>query len=105
MLGDHGVSLPDAESFSTDATGLVHAASGTSADQAAALTILEAMLQQATTHGYASYAFEARLALGEIEMKSGHTAAGRARLVALERDARRKGFLLIAGKAVTAAKG
>ncbi len=43
-----------------------------------------------------------RLALGEIEMKSAQTAAGRARLEALEKDATAKGFLLIARKAALA---
>lgn len=45
-----------------------------------------------------------QLALGEIEMKSGKAAAGRARLEALEKDATAKGFLLIARKAAAALK-
>lgn len=60
---------------------------------------LESMLTEVTRLGYVSYQFEARLALGEIEMKSGKTAIGRARLQALEKDARAKSFLLIARKA------
>jgi len=48
--------------------------------------------------------FKAQLALGEIELKSGQTAAGRARLQALEKEARGKGFLLTARKAASAAK-
>jgi hypothetical protein len=36
-------------------------------------------------------------------MKSGKTAAGRARLIALDKDATRSGFLLIARKAEKAA--
>ena len=48
---------------------------------------------------------DARLALGEIEMRSRQTAAGRARLEALEKDATGKGFLHIAQKASAAMKG
>ena len=43
--------------------------------------------------------FEARLALGEIEMKSGDRAAGQARLEALEREVTARGYGLIASKA------
>jgi serine/threonine protein kinase/Tfp pilus assembly protein PilF len=44
------------------------------------------------------YLLEARLAQGEIELKSGQAAAGRAQLAALEKQAREKNFLLIARK-------
>jgi hypothetical protein len=37
-----------------------------------------------------NYQFEIRLALGEIEMKSGKTSAGVACLKSLERDAKRQ---------------
>jgi eukaryotic-like serine/threonine-protein kinase len=87
------------------ATASVRAPLGSPADQAAASNSLEAMLAQAKKHGFVGYQLEARLVLGEIEMKSSQTAAGRARLAALEKDARAKGFLLIAGKAAAAAKG
>jgi hypothetical protein len=43
--------------------------------------------------------FEARLALGEMEMKSCDTAGGQTRLEALEKDATSRGFLLMARKA------
>jgi tetratricopeptide (TPR) repeat protein/TolB-like protein len=45
-----------------------------------------------------------RLALGEVLLRSGH-AAGRARIEALEKDARDKGFLLVARKAAAALGG
>jgi serine/threonine protein kinase/tetratricopeptide (TPR) repeat protein len=83
----------------------IRAASGRRADQAGASNSLEAVLAQAKKHGFVGYQLEARLALGEIEMKSGHIAAGRARLTALENDARAKGFLLIARKAAAVSKG
>jgi hypothetical protein len=49
-----------------------------------------------------NHQFEARLAMGEIEMKSGTTNAGRARLKTLESDSRVRGFLLVARKAAAA---
>jgi hypothetical protein len=49
-----------------------------------------------------SYEFEIRLALGEIEMKSGKRSSGTDRLKSLERDATAKGFLLVARKAKAA---
>jgi len=42
--------------------------------------MLQSTLAQAKPHGYVGYQFEARLALGEVEMHSGHAAEGRARL-------------------------
>jgi hypothetical protein len=44
---------------------------------------------------------EARLAQGEIGLKSGQTAASRAQLASLEKETREKKFLLIARKAAT----
>ena len=41
--------------------------------------------------GYAEVELNARLALAELEMKTGQTAAGRAHLTAIEADARAKG--------------
>jgi eukaryotic-like serine/threonine-protein kinase len=64
---------------------------------------LDVALMRSKKHGLVPYEFESRLALGEIEKKSGKTASGRARLAALQRDATAKGFLLIARKAAAAA--
>lgn len=74
-------------------------------EPAEAKTRLKAALSEATKTGFVPEQLEARLALGEIEMKSGKSAVGRARLEALEKDATAKGFLLIARKAAAAAKG
>ena len=60
---------------------------------------LQAILAATRKYGFVSYQLEADLALGETEMKSGQTETGHARLVALEKDATAKGFLLIAHKA------
>ena len=62
------------------------------------------MLEDARRHGCAPCELEAQLAIGEIEMKSVRASSGRARLEALEGDAKAKGFLLIARKA-TAHRG
>jgi len=75
------------------------AGSGKSAD---ALKILHGVLVEATTHGLITHQLDARLALGEIEVKSTAPAAGRARLEALEKDAAAKGFGRIARKAAEA---
>jgi tetratricopeptide (TPR) repeat protein len=61
--------------------------------------VLQAALVEAAQHGYVGPQFEARLALGEIELHSGQVAAGRAHLAALGKDASAKGFLLITHKA------
>jgi hypothetical protein len=52
--------------------------------------------------GFLAVEFDADLALGEVEIASGQTAQGRARLETLEREARSKGFVLIANQAASA---
>jgi tetratricopeptide (TPR) repeat protein len=81
----------------------VRAASGRRGDITQAVKDLQGTLIEARHYHYVGYQFEARLALGQIEMKSGDTAAGRARLAALEADAKAKGFGLIARKAAAKA--
>jgi eukaryotic-like serine/threonine-protein kinase len=78
----------------TDA--LVRAASG---QFPAAETSLRTTMSRVRALGCVPCELEAQLALGMIQMASGRTAAGRSRLAALEKDARAKGFLLIAQKA------
>ena len=63
---------------------------------------LKTSLAETQRYGFVRSMLEARLALGDIEMKSGQTVAGRARLDALEKDATAKGFVLIAHKAAVA---
>jgi len=65
----------------------------------AARRSLNTALAESRKYGYRDLEFEARLALAEIEMKSGNRGAARATLRTLERDARAKGFLLVARKA------
>jgi serine/threonine protein kinase/tetratricopeptide (TPR) repeat protein len=60
---------------------------------------LEATLKDAIKKGFLGYALDARLALAEIEMKSGHLVAARASLASIKADAKVNGFNLIARKA------
>ncbi|MGD0213205.1 MAG: protein kinase [Terriglobales bacterium] len=80
----------------------IAAASG---DLAAARRLLGEALSEATKANLLFFQYDARLALGELDVKSGNVAAGRARLTTLEQNARTKGFLLIARKAAAALKG
>jgi tetratricopeptide (TPR) repeat protein len=66
---------------------------------------LNLLFDESTRDGLVSYQFEIRLALGEIEMKSGKAASGVAHLRSLEKDATAKGFLLIAHKAKAQVSG
>jgi eukaryotic-like serine/threonine-protein kinase len=65
----------------------------------AAKTILKEALAKSTRSGYVGDQLECRLALEEIELKSGKTPASRSRLEQLQKDAKEKGFDLIARKA------
>jgi eukaryotic-like serine/threonine-protein kinase len=80
----------------------VRDASGETADIAEATKDLRAILDEARKKNAPQIQFEARLALGEIELASGNPEAGRAGLMTLAKDARAKGFLLIARKASSA---
>jgi DNA-binding winged helix-turn-helix (wHTH) protein/tetratricopeptide (TPR) repeat protein len=71
----------------------------TTGDSVKAAASLGQTVSEATKSGYVVYAFEARLALGEIEIKNGHAQAGRQRLAALEKDAATASFALMARKA------
>jgi DNA-binding winged helix-turn-helix (wHTH) protein/tetratricopeptide (TPR) repeat protein len=59
----------------------------------------EKVLRDAREHGFVGVQFEARLALAEWRKKTGHDAAARIELAALESSARSKGFGLMARKA------
>jgi eukaryotic-like serine/threonine-protein kinase len=75
------------------------AASGKPEDQKTALLSLTASLADATRSGLVPSQYEARLALGRMEIGAGRSAEGRARLKALAREAGAKGFGLIAKQA------
>ncbi len=63
---------------------------------------LESVLSAAERASFYSLQLDARLALGQMEMRSEQTAAGRARLETLEAEATAKGYGLIARKAAEA---
>ena len=67
--------------------------------------LLQSTLDEAMRHGYVGYQYEARLALGELEVQSGNAAEARAGLAALGSEAGAKGFGLIARKAVAVSQG
>jgi len=68
----------------------------------AALLSLPAIQAEARNAGLVQTEFEARLALGEIQMRAGHTVAGRSALQSLAHDAKSRGFPLIAAHALAA---
>jgi tetratricopeptide (TPR) repeat protein/predicted Ser/Thr protein kinase len=86
------------------ASARIHAGAG-SAAMADSRKLLESTLAQAVRHGYVGYQFEVRLALGELDLRSGKAVEGRASLVALGKEAGGKGFGLIARKAMAAGEG
>ncbi len=69
-----------------------------------ALRDLQTMLAASRKMGFRSYEYQALLVIGEIELHSGTPTKGRARLAQLERNARARGFGLIALKAASAMK-
>ena len=78
---------------------ITQATAGHSASERAALKELATIVAKSRQLGYQGIELHARLALAEIEMKTGQLAAGRAHLAALEADAKGKGYNLVARKA------
>jgi ATP/maltotriose-dependent transcriptional regulator MalT len=66
---------------------------------------LQPVAAESAKLGFVGYQLEARLALGEMEMKFGPSTLGPADLATLEKHAAAKGFLLIARKAHAARAG
>jgi tetratricopeptide (TPR) repeat protein/tRNA A-37 threonylcarbamoyl transferase component Bud32 len=84
----------------TIAAARVTAASG---HRDEAIASLEDVLAGVTKLGLVELEFEARLALGEIEIAAGKVTEGRGRLAELEKEAAAKGYLLYQRKAHEAA--
>jgi tetratricopeptide (TPR) repeat protein len=78
-------------------TDLAHTAS-----RMAARKELDAVAAKSRELGYRGIELDARLALAEIEMKEGQTAAGRAHLAAIQAEAKAKAYNLVARKAAIA---
>jgi serine/threonine protein kinase/tetratricopeptide (TPR) repeat protein len=83
-------------------SALLRANSGVSTDISEAKKSIQSALADATKQNLTGIQLEARLAQGEVEMKSGDRTNGRAHLAFLQKDATSKGFLLIARKAAAA---
>jgi hypothetical protein len=83
----------------TTTTAITAARTLAPASPAEALGQLQSLLSEASRREYISLAFDARLAIGEIEMRGGQRDAARAHLASLEKEAAEKGFGLIARKA------
>jgi len=79
----------------------LRAARGGPSEHAPALESLRELLARAQELGWLEGQYEARLALGEVELASGRAAAGLARLKALERDATKSGWVSWARKAAS----
>jgi hypothetical protein len=80
----------------------IQAASGSPANIGESVSRLEKIVAEAAAAGFPDVALEARLALGEIELKGGKAHAGRPRLESLEKDSANAGARLISLKASAA---
>lgn len=78
------------------------AASRDAAEISEATVRLNRIIADAAAAHFVNIVYEARLALGEIELTSANRAAGRAHLDALEKDAASEGFQIMARKAAAA---
>ncbi|HKS81717.1 MAG TPA: tetratricopeptide repeat protein [Candidatus Acidoferrales bacterium] len=65
---------------------------------------LDTVVGQAARRGNLSQEYEARLAIGLVEMRAGQSDGGRSQLAALAKDAKLNGFFLIAREATAASK-
>src|SRR5260370_28430009 len=81
------------------ANARVRASSGNAEEAAISL---RRTVEETGKAGIRATQFDARLALGATEIKSGNRTAARAELTSLERDAKAKGFLLLARKRAAA---
>ena len=66
------------------------------------ISILHQVLRDSQESGFAAQVFEARLALGELDLASGKTGQARTEFLAVKADATAKGYLLVARKAAAA---
>ncbi len=80
----------------TAGNNVAHSAAGSAARKE-----LVAVIAKSRELGYMGIELDARLALAEIEMKTGQTTEGLAHLTAIEADAKAKGYNLIARKAAS----
>ena len=96
---EHASALPGQTVLTRLSIAITAARADESRSRTDAMKQLQATVDEATTSGYLRLAFEARLPLAEIEIRSGASDAGRAHLASLKKEAAEKGFGLIARKA------
>jgi serine/threonine protein kinase/tetratricopeptide (TPR) repeat protein/TolB-like protein len=96
------LALPNQAFVMKLSNGLTAAIVDESRSRTDAIARLRSIAEDATASGYLKVAYEARLPLGEIEIRAGQREAGRAHLVRLKGDAAARGFVLIAHKAQAA---
>jgi tetratricopeptide (TPR) repeat protein len=101
---EHSSALAGQSVTSKLEVGTTAARARESQSRADAIKQLRSIVAEATKNGYLKIAFEARLPLAEIEIRSGEREMGRAHLVSLETEAAAKGFALLARKAQLALK-
>jgi eukaryotic-like serine/threonine-protein kinase len=87
----------DAARIDTAQKNIAHSAAGFGTSKE-----LATIIAKSHEKGYLGIELEARLALAEIELKMEQNPAGRAHLIAIEADAKAKGYNLIAQKAAIA---
>ena len=80
----------------------VRSASGSALESYEAARRLGSVIQEAVTVGFARLPFEARLALGVIQLNAADRAFGRAERESLEKEAASRRFFLLARKAAAA---
>jgi eukaryotic-like serine/threonine-protein kinase len=80
-------------------TARVQAGLGSAHDVNESKRQLTRVISDANAAGFADVALDARLALGQIELKAGNLDAGRVHLQALERDSNAAGLAIVARKA------
>gem|GEM_PF-6749921 len=82
---------------------LLSARRGGAPERQAALQSLREVLAEAQRREWLEGQYEARLALAELELAAGKASEGRSRLKTLERDARKRGWVLWADRAARGA--
>jgi tetratricopeptide (TPR) repeat protein len=98
------LSWPQRRLVTSVAVAQARAASGLAPDLDAAVALLERTVAEARRLRFVPEGLEARLALGEVRIRSGRATPGRSELRRLAADARDRGFLLVARQAEAAAR-
>ena len=96
------ISNPESQLSFKISVARVQGLAGPSDAQSQAVQTLQQCLDQAAKGGFLAQQLDAELALGELEIATGKSDAGRARLQSLQKQATSRGYLLLAREATTA---